>query len=36
MEGNKASGMHGVTKVKLNNMKRNSFKERNLKKDLCS
>lgn len=24
-----ASGMHGVKKVKLNNIKRNSFKERN-------
>lgn len=25
----KASGMHGVKKVKLNNIKRKSFKERN-------
>lgn len=28
-EKKNASGMHGVKKVKLNNIKRNSFKERN-------
>lgn len=28
-EEKNASGMHGVKKVKLNNIKRNSFKERN-------